>query len=60
MNSYFVVYDNDDNIVCYLHNLIDLVKFTGLRVKDINYKFKNNDYICVNVDKQLLNVYKFC
>lgn len=60
MREYFVVYDMNDNVVCYLHNLLDLCRFTGLRIKDINYKFKNSDYISVNVDKQKLNVYKFC
>lgn len=61
MNSYFLVYDLEDNIICYLDNIYDLCHFTGLRTYDVNYKFKKsiNDYIQVIVDKQKLNVYKF-
>lgn len=61
MKEYFVVYDDNDNIVCYLHNLFELNKFLpNYRLRDLKRRFINNDFIQINVDKQRLNVYKFC
>lgn len=60
--GYYVIYDLNDNIICYLDSLQELCSFTGLRIKDVNYKFKKTltDYIQVIVDKKILNVYNFC
>lgn len=61
MENYYVLYDIDDNLICYLDTIDDLIRFTGLRKYDITYKFKksSNDYIQVNVDQKRLNVYRF-
>ena len=60
MNSYFVVYDSEDNIVCYISNLLELSSFTGKPVRKLKYRFKNNDFISVIVNKITLNIYRFC
>lgn len=60
MKEYFVVYDNNDNVICYIDTLEELSSFTNVIKRNLKYRLKNNDFISVKVDKQLLNVYKFC
>ncbi len=60
MREYFVVYDDNDNVVCYISNLLELSTFTGKPVRKLKYRFKNNDFISVIVDKTTFDVYKFC
>jgi len=62
LEDYFVVYDMKDNIVCYLHNIYDFSDFTGIRIRDINYKFNKSktNFINIKRNKQLLKIYKFC
>lgn len=59
--EYYVLYDLNDNLVCYLNDIYDLSSYTGLRLYDINYKFKktNKKFILINRNKQRLKVYKF-
>ena len=59
--EYYVIYDINDNIVVYLDNVKALSEFTGLRVKDINYKFKNAslDFIYVVLDNIKYKVFRF-
>lgn len=58
---YYVIYDLNDNIVAYIDSKIELSLFTGLRLGDINYKFKksNNGFINCVVDHKFLKVYCF-
>lgn len=56
--QYYVIYDLHDNLECFILNIDELSLYTGLRKKDINYKFKNtnNDYILYrdnNVNKKI-------
>ncbi len=59
--GFYVLYDLNDNIIVYLDNIKELSNFTGLRVKDINYKFKNSllDFIYVVFDNTKYKVCKF-
>lgn len=59
--GFYVLYDLNDNIIVYLDNINELSNFTGLRVKDINYKFKNSllDFIYVVFDNTKYKVCKF-
>lgn len=61
-NYFYVVYDLNDNIICYLHNNIELSLFSGLRSFDITYKFKNTDknYILIRTFENDLKVYRYC
>ncbi|MBD8923700.1 hypothetical protein EGR52_09915 [bacterium] len=58
--EYFVIYDLNDDIIAYVETKQELSTFTGLRVYDINYKFKNKNFIRCFVDNKTLFVYKFC
>ena len=59
--GFYVLYDLNDNIIVYLDNIKELSNFNGLRVKDINYKFKNSllDFIYVVFDNTKYKVCKF-
>ncbi len=61
-NYFYVVYDLNDNIICYLHNKIEFCLFTGIRSCDANYRFKisNTNYIVVRVFHKNLKVYRYC
>ena len=56
---YYVIYDLNDNLIAYIDSKKELSSFTGLRIGDINYKFKNNDYIVCSINHSLFKVYKF-
>lgn len=57
--EYYVIYDLEDNLMAYIETKIELSKYTGLRVPDINYKFKGKDFIYSYVDEKKLKIYKF-
>ena len=61
-NYFYVVYDFNDNIICYLANNIELSLFCGIRTYHINTRFKHTDknYIKVIVFNQELKVYRYC
>lgn len=61
-NYFYVVYDLNDNIICYLHNNIELSLFSSLRTYDINHKFNITDknYILIRVFNNTLKVYRYC
>ena len=56
---YYVIYDLDDNIVAYLDTIDELVDYTGLRKKQINYKFKFKDFLYYVSNNTYLKIYKF-
>lgn len=58
---YFVLYDLDDNIICYFDNEIEVSIFSGLRIKDINYKFKNAIYnfVYCDIENARFKLFKF-
>ena len=61
--EYYVIYDLNDNIICYLDNLEELKKyFPNYRTRDLKRRFKKNyeDFIQVIIDKRKYFVYKFC
>lgn len=57
MKNYFIAYDSEE-MPYYIGNLFELCLFTGLRIIDINYKFKGKEFITVCVDNHLYDVYK--
>lgn len=55
---YFVVYDNNDNIVAYIDNIEELSCFVKRRKRQLKYKFTKQNCVYIE-DKNLLKVYKF-
>ncbi len=58
--EYYVIYNLNDDIVAYIDTKKELSNFTGLRIKDINYKFKNRKFINVVINEAFYKVYNFC
>ena len=58
---YFVCYDLDDNLICFLNDINEFHLFTGIRIKDINYRFDSspNDYIKSIVNDKMYKFYRF-
>ena len=59
--EYYIVYDLNDNIIAYCDNKLELSNFLNLRIKDINYKFKNTklDYIISLFENKKVKIYRF-
>ncbi len=58
--DYYVVYDEFDNIVCYLANKFEMCNFTGIRLGDVGYKFKNNKCVVFELSNKKYKVFRFC
>lgn len=48
--EYFVLYDLEDNIVCYFNNLIEFCTKFNYANKEINRKFRNSNFNFIHVD----------
>lgn len=58
--EYYAIYDMNDYILAYIDGIEELSCFTGLRIKDINYKFKkSSQFIFSYVGNKLVKIYKF-
>lgn len=64
--EYYVIYDLKDNVVAYCDDIVELINFTKLRLKDIHYKFRKNSfddtfnyYVFIIINKKKYKIYKF-
>lgn len=60
-NNYFVLYDNNDDIVCYFNDFNELAKYLSYRVSDLvrEYNRYNSNVITVIIDKRKLKLATF-
>ncbi len=60
--EYFVMYDNNDNVVCYLDNLDEFLNKYNYQRKEILRKFRNtsSDFINLILENSSYKLYKFC
>ena len=60
-HSYFVLYDMNDNVVCYLHDYSELPNILpNYRLSDITRNFNKSDgFIQVVCDKSFYKLYRF-
>lgn len=58
---YFVCYDLEDNLICFLNDIYEFHIFTGIRLKDIKYRFKSstNGYIKSIVNDKMYKFYAY-
>ena len=57
--EYYVIYDLKDNVIAYLDNLDELIAYTGLRKKQVVYKFKLKEFLYYISGNSYLKIYKF-
>lgn len=61
-NNYFVLYDFNDNIICYIDNIYELVNYLpNYRLRDIKRRFLNSKvgYIGIVIDNVIYKLYRF-
>lgn len=67
-NVFFILYDFNDNLVCYFDNVFELcnfcldkLKFKRFRIADLTYTFNHSkyDYIQIQKNNILLKLYYF-
>ena len=59
-HNYFMLYDLNDNIVCYFESYDELLKWIKIPLKYLVFKFKNaQEYINVIVDKKMYKLYTY-
>lgn len=60
--NYFVLYDVNDNIICYIDNIYELVNYLpNYRLRDIKRRFLNSKfgYIGIVIDNVIYKLYRF-
>lgn len=59
--EYFVLYDLNDNVICYYDNLDDFISKYKYAKKEINRKYRNSltNYIYLIIEQQFFKLYKF-
>lgn len=59
--NYFILYDDNDNVLCYFENFDELKKLFNYRLSDIVYQFNKSDgFINVDIEKKRYKLYTFC
>lgn len=57
---YYVLYDKDDNLQCFIDSYEELKKYTNYSFKVINYYFnKKGDYIYIQCFGKRYKLYRF-
>lgn len=57
---YFVIYDLNDNLICYIDTFEELANYTNLRKKQLKYKLKNKEFIYYIYNNTYRKIYQFC
>ena len=57
--EYYVIYDNNDNIIAYIDNLEELSSYTNFKKKYLKFHFKNRNYLNYIYDNSYRKIYKF-
>lgn len=58
--KYYVLYDMNDNIICYFNTLLEFATKFGYEIKELNRKYrKNNDFINLNIDSISYKLFVF-
>jgi len=58
---YYLLYDLNDNLVCYFDNILDLINKFNYRVPEINRKFKKSvlGYALLQMHGHKYKLYRF-
>ena len=59
-NNYFVLYDLEDNLICYFDNFEELSKYINYRCSALVYEFNHsNDFVQVIIKNEKYKLYTF-
>lgn len=61
-NNSFILYDLEDNIICYFDNYNELSKYINYTPRKLAYEFnfRNTDIINIIIDNKKLRLATFC
>ncbi len=61
-NNYFVLYDSNDEIICYFNNFDELLKYVNYRLSDLvhEYNRNNTNVISIIIDNKKYKLATFC
>lgn len=61
-NNSFILYDLEDNIICYFDNYDELSKYINYTPRKLayEYNFRNTDIINIVIDNKKLRLATFC
>jgi len=61
-NNYFVLYNAEDEIICYFDNFDELSKHINYSSRKLAWEFnnRNTDIININIDNKRLKLATFC
>ena len=61
-NNSFILYDLNDNIICYFDNFDELSKYINYTPRKLAYQFnfRNTDIIDIVIDNKMLRLATFC
>lgn len=61
-NNYFILYDLNDEIVCYFDNFIEISKYINYRLSDLVHEFNRNksNIITIIIDREKYKLATFC
>lgn len=61
-NNYFVLYDSNDEIICYFNDFNELLKYINYRLSDLVHEYNryNNNIINIVIDNKKYKLATFC
>lgn len=61
-NNYFVLYDNNDNLLYYFDSFVELSKIFNYRLSDLVYQFNrnNSNIITIIINNKKYKLATFC
>ncbi len=61
-NNFFVLYDLNDEVVCYFDDFNELSRYINFRLCDLvrNYKVSNSNVITIIIDNKKFKLATFC
>lgn len=61
-NNYFILYDSNDEVICYFDNFRELSKYINYRPNDLAKQFNkiNSNIITIIIENKMLRLATFC
>ena len=62
INNYFVLYDSNDDIICYFNNFDELLKYINYKLSDLVHEYNrhNTNVISIIINNKKYKLATFC